>query len=294
MPSPLSPRRRPFRAAFAAVVAVAALAVAAGCSSDSASDAVPVVKDAQETGRELATKFLSILQSGDAAALDAFLDPTFQLQRADGSGATKVEYLADPAQVQTFELGKDLSAQWSGSVLTVRYSIMVNAVVNGKEASKGEAPRLSTFVWHDGSWFLASHANFNLPAAEEAPALADPNETGRELVLRFGEILQSKDHAALESFLASAFQMQRADGTSTDREEYLALDINLKNFALGDDLEAHQEGNALTVRWQAKVIETVDGQARSEVFAPRLSTFVWVDGAWRLLAHANFLPPVKK
>lgn len=293
MNSSPSLRHRPLRAAFAVIVAVGTLAVVAGCSSDNASDAVPVVKDVQVTGRELATKFLTILQSRDAAALEAFLDPTFQIQRADGSGATKVEYLADPAQVQTFELGKDLSAQWSGSVLTVRYGIVVNAVVNGKEASKSEAPRLSTFVWHDGSWFLASHANFNLPAAEAAPALADPNETGRELVLRFAEILQSKDHAALEAFLASAFQMQRSDGTSTDRAEYLALDINLKNFALGDDLEAHQEGNALTVRWQAKVIETVDGKPRSEVFAPRLSTFLWVDGAWRLLSHANFNPPVK-
>lgn len=292
--NPLVVRRpRPLRVAFAACAVACCLVVAGGCASDSASDAVPVVKDVQGTGRDLATRFIAILQSGDAAALDAFLDPTFQIQRADGSGATKVEYLANPAKVQTFELGKEVSAQWSGSVLTVRYGIVVHEVINGEDFSKGEAPRLSTFVWHDGAWFLASHANFNLPAAEAAPVLADPNETGHELVIRFGEILQSKDHAALEEFLAGAFQMQRADGTSTDRSEYLALDINLKNFALGDDLEAYQEGNALTVRWQAKVVETVDGKPRSEVFAPRLSTFIWEEGAWRLLSHANFNPPVK-
>lgn len=286
-------RLRPLAVALAAVVALGSLAAATGCSPDNGSDAVPVVKDVDETGRELATKFLSILESGDTAALDAFLDPTFQLQRADGTGATKAEYLADPAQVKSFDLGEDLRAQWNGSVLTVRYSIVVQAVVDGNEFGAGRAPRLSTFVWRDGSWRLASHANFNLPADETAPTLPDPDETGRELVIRFGEILQSKDRAALEAFLASGFQMQRADGTSTDRSEYLALDINLKNFALGDDLEAYQEGNALTVRWSAKVVETVDGQPRSEVFAPRLSTFLWVDGAWRLLSHANFNPPLK-
>lgn len=275
------------------VVAAATVLVVSGCAADNGSDALPAVTNVQETGRDLATKFLTILQSGDSGALDAFLDATFQIQRADGSGATKVEYLANPAKVQTFELGKDLSAEWSGSVLTVRYSILVSETINGETFSKGEAPRLSTFVWHDGAWFLASHANFNLPAAGQAPVLDDPNATGRELAAEFIAILSRKDAAALAAFLAPAFQIQRADGTSADKSEYLAADISISSSEMGDDVEAIQDGNVLTVRWSLKLIETIEGSPTSEVFAPRLSTFVWQDGAWRLLAHANFNPPLK-
>jgi|GEM_PF-537387 len=274
------------------LLALLGLPLIAACGSDSGDDAAPVLADANATGSELATEFLTILQNGDRDALDAFLDESFQLQRADGSAATKAEYLGNPAKVTSFELGQTVTAVQSGSMLSVRWSVIIDEVVNGKVLSKAEAPRLSAFVWDSGRWRLAAHANFNVPADEAAPTLADPNQTGRELVIRFGEILQTKDRPALEAFLAGGFQLQRADGTSSDRTEYLALDIDLKNFAIGDDLEAYQEGNALTVRWSAKVVETVDGQPRSEVFAPRLSTFLWVDGAWRLLSHANFNPPV--
>lgn len=286
--------RRAIRRTSAALVLAGSLVAVAACSSDTASDAVPVVSDVQATGRELATKFLTILQSGDTKALDAFLDPTFQLQRADGSGATKAEYLANPAKVKSFELGKDLTAQWSGSVLTVRYSIVIHETINGKDFSKGEAARLSAFVWHDGEWFLASHANFNVPESDSAPVLTDPNATGRELAAQFIDILKRKDRDALGKFLAGAFQIQRADGTSADRTEYLAADINISSADLGDEVEAIQEGNTLTVRWSVKLKETVDGKPTSEVFAPRLSTFIWEGGAWALLSHANFNPPVQK
>ena len=178
------------------------------------------------------------------------------------------------------------------NTLTVRWSLQIDETVNGQVTGKNLAPRLSTFIWENGAWRLLSHANFNVLATDTVPVLADPNTTGRELVLRFAEILQSKDRVALAAFLAGAFQMQRSNGTSTDREEYLALDVNLTNFALGEELEAFQELNALTVRWSVKVVQTVDGKPVSEVFAPRLSTFIWEKGAWRLLSHANFNPPV--
>ncbi len=403
-----------------ALVALVCAVGLSGCSSDKPSDAVPVVTDVNATGRELVTKFLTILQAGDKAALDGFLDDSFQIQRADGSAANKSKYLQNPSQVKSFALGKELTASMNGGVLIVRWSLVVDETINGKEIAKGEAPRLSSFLWHDGAWRLASHANFALPAtneppvlddaaavgrdlarqfitilknkdgaalgeflaaafqiqradgtganrleylaadisissfelgpdvtaiqetntltvrwslqidetvngevtgknlaprlstfiwengawrllshanfnalaADDVPVLADPNTTGRELVLRFAEILQSKDRVALAAFLAGAFQMQRSNGTSTDREEYLALDVNLTNFALGEELEAFQELNALTVRWSVKVVQTVDGKPVSEVFAPRLSTFIWEKGAWRLLSHANFNPPV--
>lgn len=286
-------RRR--RVALRALAGVAALALSvgvAGCASDTSSDAVPVVKDVTATGRELATKFLTLLQNNDATGLDAFLDTAFQIQRADGSFAGKAEYLKNPAKVKSFELSPDLSAVMSGNLITVRYAIMATETINGKSFSKGEAPRLSTFAWHDGTWHLVSHANFNLPADTSAPVLDDASATGRALAEQFIDILKRKDRDALAAFLAGAFQIQRADGTSADRAEYLTADINISSSELGPEVEGIQEGNTLTVRWSVKLVETVNGKPTSEVFAPRLSTFIWEGGTWALLAHANFNPPV--
>ena len=276
---------------------IASLAVAGGvlltsCSADRPSDAVPVVTDVKETGTELVTKFLNILQSGDRAALDAFLDPAFQLQRADGSGADKAQYLENPATVKSFELGKELSSVLNGDVLSVRWSVIGNVTINGKEIEKGAAPRLSTFVWHDGSWRLLSHANFALPAGTEPPVLTDPSATGRELAQRFITILKDKDQAALADFLAGAFQIQRADGTGANRAEYLEADIKISSFELGPEVYAVQEANTLTVRWSLQIDEVINGKTTGKKLAPRLSTFLWENGAWRLLSHANFNPPV--
>jgi hypothetical protein len=275
------------------VSALLGMVTLGSCASDRSSDAVPVVTDVQATGRELATKFLTILQSGDRTALDAFLDPAFQLQRADGSGADKAQYLENPAKVKSFTLGKELSAALDGDALTVRWSVIGNVTINGKEIGKGEAPRLSTFLWHDGSWHLLSHANFAMPASSEPPVLADPNATGRKLAQQFITILKNKDQAALADFLAAAFQIQRADGSGATRPEYLQADIKISSFELGPDVLAIQEGGTLTVRWSLQIDEILNGQSTGKKLAPRLSTFIWENGAWRLLSHANFNPPVK-
>lgn len=281
---------------------------AVGCSSDGPDNAesagtsstamtgassAPTLVDASATGRELATEFLTILKDADTAALDEFLDESFQLQRADGSGANKTEYLADPAKITAFELGTDVVGIQQGDVLTVRWMLIVDGVINGTQIEKGEAPRLSTFVWRSGRWRMTSHANFVLPeSSAPAPVLADPNATGRELVTRFIEILRNSDRAALGDFLADAFQIQRADGTSASRDEYLNAEISISSFEIGPTVDAVQAGDTLTVRWSIKLQETIDGRPTGTSEAPRLSAFVWQNGTWRLLSHANFNPPV--
>jgi hypothetical protein len=37
--------------------------------------------------------------------------------------------------------------------------------------------------------------------------------------------------------------------------------------------------------------EVTEGTELSDASAPRLSTFVWSDGDWQLLSHANFNAP---
>lgn len=260
---------------------------AEGATSVPVTGAPPVLDDAAATGRELATEFLTILKNGDLAALDAFLDDSFQLQRADGSGQDKAAYLREPAKITAFELGPEVIATQQGGVLSVRWRLVVDGTINGTEVERGEAPRLSTFVWRGDRWRMSSHANFLLPE-EAAPVLADPSATGRELVTKFIEILRNKDRTALEGFLADAFQIQRADGTAANRDEYLNAEISISSFELGPNVTAVQSGGTLTVRWSITLVETIEGQPTGTGEAPRLSAFVWDGGTWKLLSHANF------
>src|SRR5262245_33444543 len=54
-----------------------------------------------------------------------------------------------------------------------------------------------------------------------APALSDPNATGVEVANQFVTLLQKKDVQGLQSFLSDAFIIQRADGSSSTKSEYL-------------------------------------------------------------------------
>src|SRR5258706_13720100 len=55
-----------------------------------------------------------------------------------------------------------------------------------------------------------------------APQFSDPNIAGARLVNDFFVLLQNKDSAKLQRFLAPAFQVQRADGSAAGKAEYLA------------------------------------------------------------------------
>jgi hypothetical protein len=107
---------------------------------------------------------MTLLQNQDTAGLDSFLAPAFQLQRADGSGAAKADYLTKLPTIKSFTLGPDVEAVQDGDLLTVRWQLETDEVANGQSLGLGEAPRLSTFVWRDGRWQMLSHSNFNLPA----------------------------------------------------------------------------------------------------------------------------------
>jgi len=135
-----------------------------GAISLSACSGPERLADPSATARELVTEFLTILSTDEAPGLDDFLADGFQLQRADGTGATKTEYLANHAVVESFELGDKVSAVQSGDLLTVRWTVVVEEAVSGQQLSRQEAPRLSVFVRDDGEWRLLAHANFNLPA----------------------------------------------------------------------------------------------------------------------------------
>jgi hypothetical protein len=137
------------------IAALAALVLIAAPASGASRAATP-----EKAARPLVVKFFKLVRDRDVAGLVTFLSPAFQVQRADGSGAGKAEYLDRLATVRKFTLS-NLTATRSGSTLVVRYLATVEGLVNGKPYTPGPAPRLSVFHWTGKRWQLAAHANFN-------------------------------------------------------------------------------------------------------------------------------------
>ena len=123
-----------------------------------------------------------------------------------------------------------------------------------------------------------------------APHLKDPAKVARKLVVAWLTALKDQDPAAIAANLAPNFQIERADGSGTDRKGYLAQPSVVKDFTLRDPLIAIQSGNTLTVRWALTVSATINGVEYHDAEAPRLTTYVWRDGRWKILSYANFNP----
>ena len=124
----------------------------------------------------------------------------------------------------------------------------------------------------------------------DAPRLDQPGGTGGELANEFLTLLQRKDREGLQSFLSDAFIIQRADGSSSTKADYLNILPDIGPYEIGD-VDARQDGNSLVVHWVLTVQQVIDGQTYKTTPAPRLSTFTWADERWRLIAHANFNAP---
>ena len=136
---------------------------AAGCGNDE--DGAPALENPSATGSELIDEYFTYLADGDEQGLEGFLSDAFIVQRADGSTATRDDYLTRLPELGGFEVS-DLSARQGGPALVVRYDQAVQEEEIGDRRFQSEpAPRLSTFVWEDGDWRLSSHANFNVPSA---------------------------------------------------------------------------------------------------------------------------------
>jgi Domain of unknown function (DUF4440) len=126
-------------------------------------------------------------------------------------------------------------------------------------------------------------------AVAPAPRYGNPTAAGKALVVRYFTLLQQKDVAGLDRFLSPAFQVQRADGTASEKAEYLKKLPDVQKFSLSK-FRATQQGATLVVRYQAVVTGTVNGKAYTPGPAPRLSVFAWNGQRWRLAAHSNFNP----
>jgi uncharacterized protein DUF4440 len=126
-------------------------------------------------------------------------------------------------------------------------------------------------------------------AVRPAPHYANPTAVAKPLVVHYFTLIQHKDVAGLAAFLSPAFQVQRADGSASEKADYLKKLPDVEKFTLSQ-FRATQQGGTLVVRYLAVVTGTVNGKPYTPGPAPRLSVFAWNGQRWQLAAHSNFNP----
>ena len=120
-----------------------------------------------------------------------------------------------------------------------------------------------------------------------SPAMAERGASNAVLAAELLRINQAGDAVALRRLLSPGFLIQRADGTFLTRAEYLQRPSQVESFSLAD-IEGTRSGGVRAVRYTLTATIEIDGRPIGQEPVPRLSTFVWQGGAWRLVAHANF------
>jgi hypothetical protein len=242
----------------------------------------------QVTDHALVTELFELLHDKDLEGLDEYLSPAFQLQRTDGSHVTKAEYLQKPATVDHWEI-HDVTGTRYGNTRIIRFVVTSDSLINGKRTVQEAAPRLSTFTWNGSRWQLAAHANYVALHEGESTPPAEGDVTDLVLVSRLFELLKTKDRAALAAFLHPAFQLGRSDGSVLTRDDYLANPATVVSYE-NVSLDATEVGDMRVIRSTFRTTALIDGKQLTSDPIPFLSTFVWSDGRWQLLSHANFGP----
>src|SRR6187431_2871266 len=125
--------------------------------------------------------------------------------------------------------------------------------------------------------------------ASPAPVYPDAAGGAQPLVTKLFQLLKDKDTTGLEAFLSPAFTLQRADGSSADKADFVQRPAEVTEFTISG-LTATQTDGLLVARYMADVVGTVNGRPYSPGPAPRMSVFIWDGTDWRLVAHANFNP----
>ena len=120
-----------------------------------------------------------------------------------------------------------------------------------------------------------------------SPQMADKNAPDSVLANEFLRILKAKDQTALARFLSPRLLLQRPDGSYLTRDQYLANPARVDDYSL-TDVVGTRTGNVRVIRYTVTAVQFIDGQQVTQDPVPRISTYVYRGGAWRLVAHANF------
>lgn len=133
------------------------------------------------------------------------------------------------------------------------------------------------------------HSMAKQTTTSTSTAAAD-STLGLTLANRFFTLLKNEDSKGLAGFLSPAFQLQRANGTSANRAEYLANPAKVSDFLVTKTVTT-RTGNVLVVRYQAQTTEVINANPATMDPAPRLSVFALPKtphATWQMVAHSNF------
>ena len=120
-----------------------------------------------------------------------------------------------------------------------------------------------------------------------SPAMAKKHVSDTALANEFLRILKAKDQTALARFLSPQLLLQRPDGSYLTRSEYLANPARVDDYTLSD-VVGTRTGDVRVIRYTVTATQFIDGQQVTQDPVPRISTYIYRGGAWRIVAHANF------
>jgi hypothetical protein len=123
---------------------------------------------------------------------------------------------------------------------------------------------------------------------EDAPELGnDVNAEGERLVQAWVGAAASGDRSRIEQVISPGLLLVRANGGVYDHDSYLENIATINSFTISN-VRAVQRGNVLSVAYTLVTDQVVDGRQQPTDPAPRLTTFLWEDGRWLVVSHANF------
>ena len=144
------------------VLAVVAVALSIPAVASAAQPAPKSLSNPELTGYQLIQRFENNLAPTRTTQLASFLSGAFIIRRADGSTATKTQYLTNHPYYPDWQARVD-DAQYQAPVLTVQS-------YNWQTSAPGAfAPCMFSFAWINGSWRMTAFSRFE-PQAVLPPA----------------------------------------------------------------------------------------------------------------------------
>ena len=130
-----------------------------------------------------------------------------------------------------------------------------------------------------------------LVAAPAATAATSPvtkrGVSDTVLASEFLRLLEAKSTVGLKRFLSPAFLLQRPDGTFLTRDGYLKNPAVVESFKVSK-VKGTKTQNVRVIRYTVVTKSMIDGKQVTNDPVARLSTYLYDDKQWTLVAHANF------
>jgi ketosteroid isomerase-like protein len=215
------------------------------------------------------------------APLAEILGEGFQLIRTDGTRYDRSGYVANPASLETYALD-GFKATRTGDALMVTFFASARGKIEGIEREITRLPRLAVFTRVGGGWKLQAFANLG------SGGVVDPQAEAKKAVDSWLGAVASGEKERVGRVLAPEFQIARADGSAYGAAEYLESDLpKIAGLPAAENLVATGYGDLLVTRYALKIDATIGGKTLT-AHAPRLTVFRRSEGAWLVVAHANF------